>query len=111
CRFADPSANPYLALTAILLAGIDGIENRLEPGDAMDRNLYDLRPEELEGIPVACRSLDEALVALEQDHDFLTRDDIFNYEMIEGYLEVKRYEIERIARLPTPAEMELYYGI
>ncbi|MEZ5824077.1 MAG: type I glutamate--ammonia ligase [Geminicoccaceae bacterium] len=111
CRFADPSANPYLALTSILLAGLDGIERKLEPGDAMDRNLYDLRPEELDGIPVACHSLEEALDALDQDHDFLIRGGIFNYELVEGYIEVKRHEIERIARLPTPAEMELYYGI
>ena len=111
CRFADPSANPYLALTAILLAGIDGIERRLEPGDAMDRNLYDLRPEELEGIPVVCRSLDEALNALEADHDFLTRDGVMAYELLEGYLEIKRAEIDHLARLPTPVELELYYGV
>ena len=111
CRFADPSANPYLALTAILLAGLDGISRKLEPGDAMDRNLYDLRPEEIEGIPVVCRSLDEALDALSADKGFLTDDGVVAHELIDGYLEVKHQEIDRIARLPTPAELELYYGI
>ncbi|MCB1969406.1 MAG: type I glutamate--ammonia ligase [Geminicoccaceae bacterium] len=111
CRFADPTANSYLALSAILLAGLDGVARKLEPGDAMDRNLYDLRPEELEGIPVACRSLSEALLALEQDQEFLTKNGVFTFELIEGYVEVKRQEIDRLARLPTPAELELYYGL
>lgn len=109
-RFCDPTANPYLTLSAIILAGLDGIERKLEPGDAMDRNLYDLRASELEGIPVTCRDLGEALDALEADHGFLSMDDLMPVELIEGYVEIKRQEIERIAALPTVAEMELYYG-
>ena len=75
-RFPDPSANPYLAFTAILMAGLDGIERKLEPGDAMDRNLYDLRPEEAEDLASVSRSLGEALDALAADHEFLTRGDV-----------------------------------
>lgn len=110
CRFADPTANPYLALSAIIMAGLDGIERKLQPGDAMDRNLYDLRPSELEGIPVTCNTLAQALEALEADHAFLSDDDIMPIELIEGYVETKRQEINRIEALPTVAEMEMYYG-
>jgi len=110
-RFPDPGANPYLAVTAVLMAGLDGIERKLEPGDAMDRNLYDLRPEELEGIPSTARSLDAALEALEADHDFLLRGDVMPSELIEAYCEVKRAELDHLARLPTPGEFELYYGL
>ena len=110
-RFADPSANPYLALTAVLMAGLDGIARKLEPGDAMDRNLYDLRPEELEGIPSTARSLGVALDALACDSDFLLRGDVMPAELIEAYIAVKRLELDHLARLPTPAEFELYYGL
>jgi glutamine synthetase len=110
-RFPDPSANAYLALTAVLMAGLDGIVRRLEPGDAMDRNLYDLRPEELEGIPSTARSLDAALDALAADKDFLLRGDVVSSELIEAYIAVKRAELDHLARLPTPAEFELYYGL
>lgn len=110
-RFPDPTANPYLALTALLLAGIDGIERRLEPGDAMDRNLYDLRPDELEGMPTLCRDLGTALDALGQDHAFLTRDEIVPRALVEAYVDVKRREIDFIARRPTATEFELYYGL
>ena len=110
-RFPDPTANPYLAFTALLLAGIDGIEKKLEPGDAMDRNLYDLRPDEVEGIPTLCRDLNQALDTLESESDFLTRDEIVPSALIEAYLDVKRRELDFIARRPTPVEFELYYGI
>jgi glutamine synthetase len=110
-RFPDPSANPYLALTGVLMAGLDGIARKLEPGDAMDRNLYDLRPEELEGIPSTARSLDAALDALEGDHDFLLRGDVMSSELIDAYVAVKRAELDHLARLPTAAEFELYYGL
>ena len=110
-RFADPGANPYLALTAVLMAGLDGIARKLEPGDAMDRNLYDLRPEELEGIPSTARSLDAALDALEADHEFLLRGDVMPSELVEAYVAVKRAELDYLARLPTPGEFQLYYGL
>jgi glutamine synthetase len=109
-RFPDPSANPYLAFAAILMAGLDGIARKLEPGDAMDRNLYDLRPEETAELPQAAGSLGEALAALEADHAFLLEGDVFSAGLIEGYLEVKRREIELVARTPHPVEFQLYYG-
>jgi glutamine synthetase len=105
--FPDPSANPYLAFTAILMAGLDGIERRLEPGDAADRNLYDLPPEEASAFGTVCRSLDEALAALEADHDFLTKDEVMPEELLEAYLRVKRQEMEQVERLPHPAEFLL----
>lgn len=82
-RFPDPTANPYLALAAVLMAGLDGIEHKLEPGDAMDRNLYDLRPEEAEDLASVSASLPEALDALEADHDFLARGDVMPTDLIE----------------------------
>lgn len=109
-RFPDPSANPYLAFAAILMAGLDGVARKLEPGDAMDRNLYDLRPEEIGDVPRAAGSLEEALAALEADHGFLLEGDVFPAGLIEGYVEVKRREIELVARTPHPVEFQLYYG-
>lgn len=110
-RFPDPSANPYLAFTALLMAGLDGIERKLEPGDAMDRNLYDLRPEELHDLPTTVRSLDQALSALEADHEFLMRGDVCPKDLIEAYIAVKRREIDLVATTPHPMEFQLYYGL
>ena len=110
-RFPDPSANPYLATAAVLLAGLDGIARKLEPGDAMDRNLYDLKPDEIEGIPSTARSLEAALDALVADQDFLLRGDVMSSELIDAYVGVKRAELDHLARLPTPPEFELYYGL
>jgi glutamine synthetase len=105
--FADPAANPYLALPAMIMAGLDGIRRRIEPGDAVDRNLYDLKPELHQQIPPMCRSLDEALTALEADHGFLLAGDVFSEDLIDAYIEIKRQEIERIERVPHPAELAL----
>lgn len=102
--FPDPAANPYLAFAAILMAGLDGIERRLEPGEAADRNLYDLPPEEAAAFGTVCRSLDEALDALEADHEFLTKDEVMPEELLEAYARVKRQEMEEIERRPHPAE-------
>ena len=110
-RFPDASANPYLAYAAILMAGLDGIVRRLEPGDAMDRNLYDLRPEETADLPQAAGSLEEALAALEADCGFLLAGDVFTAGLIEGYVAVKRREIEQVARTPHPVEFQLYYSL
>ena len=107
-RFPDPAANPYLAFSAILMAGLDGIEQKLEPGDAMDRNLYDLRPEELEDLAPVSRSLDEALSALDADHEFLTRGDVMPTDLIEAYIDVKRRECDLVDRTPHPVEFKLY---
>lgn len=110
-RFPDPSANPYLAFTAILMAGLDGIEKKLEPGDAMDRNLYDLRPEETEDLTSVSGSLSEALTALEADQEFLTRGDVLPPDLIQAFIEVKRRECLTVERTPHPVEFQLYLGL
>lgn len=110
-RFPDPSANPYLAFAALLMAGLDGIQNKIHPGDAMDKNLYDLPPEELQGIPTVCGSLREALESLEADHEFLAKGDVFTADMIEGYLDLKWEEVYRFEHTPHPVEFEMYYSV
>jgi glutamine synthetase len=109
-RFPDPTANPYLAFAAMLMAGIDGIENKIHPGDPMDKNLYDLPPEELEGVPTVCGSLREAVEALEADRDFLKKGDVINDDQIDGYIELKEEEISRFEQTPHPVEFEMYYS-
>jgi len=109
-RFPDPTGNPYLAFSAILMAGLDGIKNRIHPGDAADKDLYDLPPEEQSDIPQVAASLEEALYALESDHAFLTAGNVFTEDMIQGYLELKRAECEKIHSITHPVEFELYYS-
>ncbi len=110
-RFPDPAANPYLAFSAMLMAGLDGIQNKIHPGDPMDKDLYDLPPEELKDIPTVCGSLREALEALESDHDFLLKGDVFNKDMIEGYIELRMEEVERFEMAPHPVEFDMYYSV
>ena len=110
-RFPDPAANPYLTFAAMLMAGIDGIENRIHPGDPMDKNLYDLPPQELQDVPTVCGSLREALGALSDDRDFLKRGDVFSDDLIEGYLELKWEEIYTFEHTPHPVEFQLYYSV
>ncbi len=110
-RFPDCMANPYLAFAALMMAGIDGILNRIDPGDPMDKNLYDLPPEEAAAIPQVCGSLEEALNALEQDHDFLTEGGVFTEDMIQAYIELKRTEVARLNTAPHPVEFEMYYSL
>ena len=93
------------------MAGLDGIEHKLQPGDAMDRNLYDLRPDEAEDLTSVSRSLTEALDALEADHDFLTRGDVMPSDLVEAYLEVKRRECDLVGRTPHPIEFQLYLAL
>ena len=109
-RFPDPSANPYLAFAALLMAGLDGIKNKIDPGPASDKNLYDLPPEELEGIPTVCGSLREALENLEKDHDFLLAGDVFTKDQIAGYLELKWEEVYNYEHTPHPVEYAMYYS-
>lgn len=109
-RFPDPMANPYLAFSAMLMAGLDGIENKIHPGDAMDKNLYELPPEELAGIPTVCGSLREAIENLRTDHEFLLKGDVFSKDMIEGYVDLKMEEIEAFETMPHPIEFEMYYS-
>jgi len=109
-RFPDPIANPYLAFTAMMMAGIDGIQNKIHPGDPMDKNLYDLPPEEAAKIPHPCASLDEALDALAKDHEYLTRGGVFSADMIEAYIELKMEEVTRFRMTTHPIEFDMYYS-
>ena len=110
-RFPDPGANPYLAFAAMLMAGLDGIRNKIHPGDPMDKDLYDLPPEELKGIPTVCGSLREAIGALEGDHEFLLAGDVFSIDQIESYIELKWSEVYRFEHTPHPVEFEMYYSV
>jgi len=110
-RYPDPAANPYLAFAAMLMAGLDGIRNKMHPGDPMDKDLYDLPPEELKGIPTVCGSLREAIGALEGDHEFLLAGDVFSSDQIESYLELKWSEVYRFEHTPHPVEFEMYYSV
>ena len=109
-RFPDPAANPYLCFSALLMAGLDGIKNKIHPGEAMDKDLYDLPPEELEGIPTVCASLREAMDELEADMDFLLAGDVFTKDQIEGYMELKWEEIYAYEHTPHPMEFKMYYS-
>ncbi|AAV89117.1 type I glutamine synthetase [Zymomonas mobilis subsp. mobilis ZM4 = ATCC 31821] len=110
-RFPDATANPYLCYTALLMAGIDGIQNKIHPGEAMDCNLYDLPPEELAKVPTVAGSLREALDALSEDFDFLTKGDVFTEDQIKSYIEIKRAEVLRWEMAPSPVEFEMYYSL
>ena len=109
-RFPDPAANPYLAFSALLMAGLDGIKNKIDPGEAMDKNLYDLPAEELAGIPTVCGSLREAMEELHKDMDYLLAGDVFTKSQIEGYIALKMEEIERYEHTPHPVEFAMYYS-
>ena len=109
-RFPDPSANPYLCFAALLMAGLDGIQNKIDPGEAMDKNLYDLPAEELAAIPTVCGSLREALEELEKGMDFLLAGDVFTKDQIEGYVALKMEEVERYEHTPHPVEYAMYYS-
>ena len=111
-RPPDPSCNPYLAFAAMLMAGLDGIENKMDPGPPMDKDIYELDPEELSGIPSMPGSLEEALDALQRDHNFLLKGDVFTEELLRTYIDYKRAkEVDAIRLRPHPYEFELYYDI
>ncbi|WP_298091613.1 type I glutamate--ammonia ligase [uncultured Sphingomonas sp.] len=109
-RFPDALANPYLAYAALMMAGLDGIQNKIHPGEAMDKNLYDLPPAELAQVPTVCASLREALESLAADHDFLLKGDVFSKEQIESYIELKYHEVARWEMTPSPVEYDMYYS-
>ena len=109
-RFPDPSANPYLCFAALLMAGLDGIRNKIDPGEAQDKDLYDLPPEELAGIPTVCGSLREALGELVADMDFLTEGGVFTRDQIQGYMELKWEEVQLCEHTPHPVEFGMYYS-
>lgn len=109
-RFPDALANPYLAYAALLLAGLDGIQNKIHPGEAMDKNLYDLPPAELVNVPTVCGSLREALVALQDDHEFLLKGDVFTKDQIEAYADIKWQDVINFETTPSPVEYDMYYS-
>tara|TARA_B100001093_G_scaffold509467_1_gene573545 strand:+ start:797 stop:2203 length:1407 start_codon:yes stop_codon:yes gene_type:complete len=109
-RFPDPSANPYLCFSALLMAGLDGIKNKTDPGEAMDKNLYDLPAEELADIPTVCGSLREAMEELKADHDYLLAGDVFTADQIGAYIDLKMEEIETYEHTPHPVEFAMYYS-
>ena len=109
-RFPDPAANPYLAFAALLMAGLDGIRNKIDPGPASDKDLYDLPPEELAEIPTVCGSLREALEELEKDMDFLLAGDVFTRDQLESYIKLKWEEVYAFEHTPHPIEYAMYYS-
>ena len=109
-RFPDPMANPYLAFSAMLMAGLDGIRNKIHPGEAMDKDLYDLPAEELKNIPTVCGSLREALECLDADRDYLTSGDVFSNDQIDAYIELKMEEVYAFEHTPHPIEFTMYYS-
>jgi len=110
-RFPDPTANPYLAFSAMMMAGLDGIQNKIHPGDAMDKDLYDLPAEEAKAIPTVCHSLDQALEALDADREFLTAGGVFTNDLIDGYIELKMEEVTRLRMTTHPVEFDMYYSL
>ncbi|UOG93522.1 MAG: glutamate--ammonia ligase [Candidatus Thiothrix sulfatifontis] len=110
-RFPDPSANPYLAFAALMMAGLDGIKNKIHPGEAMDKDLYDLPPEEDKLIPRVCHSLDMALDALDKDREFLTAGGVFSNDMIDAFIELKMQEVTRFRMTTHPVEFDMYYSL
>ncbi len=110
-RFPDAAGNPYLTFAALLMAGLDGIENQIHPGDAMDKDLYDLPPEELSDIPTVCHSLRQACEALDADRDFLKKGGVMDDDQIDAYIDLKLEEVTRIEHHPHPVEFDLYYKV
>jgi len=110
-RFPDPIANPYLAFAALLMAGLDGVQNKIHPGEAADKDLYDLPAEEAAAIPQVCGSLREALESLDADRDFLTKGGVFTEDMIDAYIDLKMEEVHRVEHTTHPVEFDLYYSV
>ncbi|WP_353571470.1 glutamate--ammonia ligase [Candidatus Albibeggiatoa sp. nov. BB20] len=110
-RFPDSTANPYFAFSAMLMAGLDGILNKIDPGEAMDKNLYDLPPEEEKDLKTVCFSLDEALEELDNDRDFLKAGGVFTDDVIDAYIELKNEEITRLRMTTHPVEFDMYYSL
>jgi glutamine synthetase len=110
-RPPDPSANPYLAFSALLMAGLDGIQNKIDPGEPLDKNIYELPPEELKRVPNVAASLAEAADALEQDHEFLLKGDVFTRDFLEMWIGKKREEHDALRLRPHPYELSMYYDV
>ena len=111
-RCPDPSCNPYLAFAALLMAAVDGIQNKIDPGEPLDQNIYDLSPEEAAEVPTTPGSLNDALTALERDHEFLLKGDVFTKDVVDTWVEYKREnEVDALALRPHPYEFCMYYDI
>ena len=110
-RFPDAAANPYFTFTSMMMAGLDGIQNKIHPGEAMDKDLYDLPPEEEKAIPTVCFSLDQALDELDQDRDFLKAGDVFSDDTIDAYIDLKMEEVTRMRMTTHPIEFDMYYSM
>ncbi len=110
-RFPDPTCNPYLGFSALLMAGLDGVQNKIHPGEASDKNLYDLPPEEDKKIPTVCSSLEQALEYLDQDRAFLTKGGVFTDAMIDAYIELKMVDVTRFRMTTHPIEFDMYYSL
>jgi glutamine synthetase len=111
-RTPDPSCNPYLAFSALMMAGLDGIQRKLDPGGPLDKDIYSLSPEELEGVPSAPGSLDGALAALERDYEFLLKGDVFSRDILEAWMAWKReHEVDEVRTRPHPHEFSLYFDV
>jgi glutamine synthetase len=109
-RFPDPTANPYLAYAAMLMAGLDGVKNKIHPGEAIDKNLYELPEAELAKVPTVCGSLRQALECLQADHKFLLEGDVFSKDLIDSYIELKMTEVLAYETMPHPIEFKMYYS-
>jgi glutamine synthetase len=109
-RFPDPTANSYMAFSALLMAGLDGVQNKIHPGDPVDKNLYDLPPEEAKKVPNVCSSLDQALDNLDSDRAFLTKGGVFSDDFIDSYIELKMNEVTRFRMTTHPVEFDMYYS-
>jgi glutamine synthetase len=110
-RFPDPTTNPYLAFTAMMMAGLDGIQNKIKPGDPIDKNLYDLPAEIALRVPKVCHSLEQALEELEKDHEFLLRGGVFSKDMLQAYMGLKEEELTAFRMQTHPLEFQLYYSL
>lgn len=110
-RFPDPTANPYLAFSAMMMAGLDGILHKIHPGDPIDKDLYDLPPEEEKAIPQVCFSLEQALEALDQDREFLKVGGVFSDDLIDAYIRLKMEDVTRVRMTTHPVEFDLYYSL
>jgi len=110
-RFPDPTGNPYFTFASLMMAGLDGIQNKIHPGDAMDKDLYDLPAEEAAGIPTVCHSFDQALEALDADREFLTTGGVFSDSLIDGYISLKMEEVTRMRMSTHPVEFDMYYSV
>ena len=110
-RFPDPTANPYLAFAAMLMAGLDGVKNKIHPGDPADKDLYDLPAEEAAAIPTVAETFEQALAALDEDRDFLKEGGVFTDDMIDAYIELKSEEVERLNMTTHPVEFDMYYSV